>query len=208
MGRLINILSIFIMLSLTGCAQVDPLIKKVWPAYQTRAEKAKNEPTPGESEAARVVKRDVFSADELEADAYLTYYQEVGTLSAAAYKSQLSKAAAIYKKSRSTGHGILYALTLMAGPGDADNSNQALSILDELQNRILKTRVDTEQTALVHMLWKMVRTQVVLQAKTRRLESELGTHQERLVVLEDQINALKNIEKSIYEREIGIVSKE
>lgn len=199
------VLAGLLILLVSGCAQMQPWIDKVWPQ---RAAAQDRGPAPGEHEAASIVERDVLDNTDLTTQQYLVYFQELSTLTKNARRIQIEKTGAKYKKSGETRHGILYALTLIADTGDASASREALKILDELQSRILKTGKDAEQTALVHMLWKMVRTQVALQVKTARLSTHVGSQQERLVVLEEQIKALKNIEKSIYEREIGIASQD
>jgi len=205
MGRLEVVLLITLVSLVSGCAQMEPWVKKVWPQ---KTDASQSVPSQGENEAATIVERNMLAYSDLTAEQYLSYFQELSTLTEVARKSQLEKTQQTYKKTNEIRHGILYALTLMAGPGEVRTSREALKVLDDLQNRILKTGKDTEQTALVHMLWKMVRTQVALLARSNRLSVEAGVQQERLVVLEEQIKALKNIEKSIYEREIGIASQD
>lgn len=195
-----------VLLGLSGCAwkeyaRVPWLDKGNSGSAVEKSEKDINR------EVEAKVDSDIFTARKLSTDGFIRYYQELATLTPAAKESQLKKTRATYESTRDAKSGILYALTLISAGPDGSSQTKALAVLDELQDKIITSKTDTDITGFMHLLWDMVRTNNQLRNQNRALEKQLGTNQEQLSNLQKQISALKSIEKSIHDREVGAVSE-
>ncbi|MDH5377749.1 MAG: hypothetical protein OEX00_05470 [Gammaproteobacteria bacterium] len=210
MGNLKFPLAILLLLTLSACASQDltSLMDKLdWrkketdkPVTVAKNQQVKVGPKPAEH---------VITEDEPDdAESFLIYYQSVSTLSAQKKSQELEAVRDEFRDKKDIRKALKFALTLLAVEDSRGrNLKEALNVLEEVQNEVLKKKSDSELTPMVHFVWDLVRTSYNQHLDNLKLRKAARQSNEQVAELEKQINALKSIEKSIHEREVGALTE-
>ncbi|MDH5232727.1 MAG: hypothetical protein OEY38_21925 [Gammaproteobacteria bacterium] len=209
MGGIKKALLFVLIFSISGCASLNGTnfdINNWFPKKEKPKPKpvVKHKLSDGKGEAESKINRDILTRNDAKSDDYLHYYQQLVTLSKRAQLANLQRMEDIYKKNKSIKNGILYVLSLVV---TGEDNQKALQVLEDVQSQILQEPRETRATAFTQFLWDMVKQNVALSQDNDLLKTEISERNKQAALLEKQINALKNIEKNITDREVGIVTE-
>ena len=159
------------------------------------------EPVPEVAEPAVEVARVPPAVQVHELDQLLSVYNAAGTMSPAQRRDLLATAGQRYADERSLGAGMHLAVLLLHDGSD-EQVKRAARILDSALSRA-DLEQEKELVGLARLLQGLLRVNVQSSINNGLLAQTVNRRDEEIEDLKKQINALKSIEKSLYDRDIG-----
>lgn len=192
MGRL-SVKVVLVCFLLSGCSALN------W---------VKEELTPGSSEKDLSIpeKKDdslIKDAESLSSQELLLFYESLLGAPSQEVDKHKTLAKAQYTEQKRLDKGVEYVLILIlaGGPEDIDQAKKVI--------RNLKRSSDPEDfkgyAGLVDLANQITTQKSHYQEKLAKTQAQLEKREQELVVLHDQLNALKSIDKNIHEREVGTI---
>ncbi|MDH5216330.1 MAG: hypothetical protein OEX19_01440 [Gammaproteobacteria bacterium] len=192
MGRL-GIKVVLVCFLLSGCSALN------W---------VKEELAPGSSEKDLSIpeKKDdslIKDGESLSSQELLLFYESLLEAPAQEIVKHKTLAKAQYTEQKRLDKGVEYVLILIlaGGPEDIDQAKKVI--------RNLKRSSDPEDfkgyAGLVDLANQITTQKSHYQEKLAKTQAQLEKREQELVVLHDQLNALKSIDKNIHEREVGTI---
>jgi len=192
MGRL-GLKVVLVCFLLSGCSALN------W---------VKEELTPGSSEKDLSIpeKKDdslIKDAESLSSQELLLLYESLLGAPSQELTKHKALAKAQYTEQKRLDKGVEYVLILILAGGTEDIS-QATKVISRL-----KRNSDPEDfkgyAGLVDLASQIITQKSHYQDKLAKTQAQLERREQELVVLHDQLNALKSIDKNIHEREVGTI---
>ena len=195
MGRLIAVLGMLVCFLLSGC-ELAGMIKNGFGQEKTNKELV----LPDKQDEDKAL-----TDDDGEIEDFFVFYEQMLNVPKSEIAKHLSLAEAQYKEKNSLQDAMEYTLILLLTNKD-DDLKKAERLIGKQKKNLKNMHVSEGVAGLIDLLHSLVERNKRDRMKRIEAEKTLATKTEELETLQQQLSALKSIDKNIHEREVGTIN--